>query len=1358
MTRTQKTTTEKALPTFDLSGSASQVADRWRKWKRAFQYYADGKDIKGAHRKTSQLLHLAGLQLQDIYEDLRDPGPETETDDEYKVCIRKLDHYFKAEDNVPYERHLFRQLAPKEGESADQFMVRLKQQARRCSFGDSLEDNLRDQLIEKLGDLELKKRMLETSNITLEEALKKARVWEAAGEQARQMTIPAEGTEANLVRSSSGQGRKSNACFNCGKEGHFARDQSCPARGKKCGNCGKHGHFAACCRADKDVHESKKQSTSQRRGFNRDRRAHGKQANYVEDDQSSEEDAFAFSVTEQACTVSASSQPLASVSIGGVTKEVLIDSGSVSNLMGEEIFQELTCLGLKSELQHCTKKLYAYGGQELEVVGQFHVEISVAKARVKAIFVVVKKGRCLLGYSTAKDLGVLRIGPGAGANFSAADCSHVGDTFAEKIKVKHPKVFQGIGKLKDYKLKLHIDETAIPVAQKVRRVPFSLRSKVTDKVNELLEMDIIERVDGPTTWVSPVVVAAKPSGEIRLCVDMRRANEAIIRERLPIPTIDETLESLNGSTVFSKLDLRWGFHQIELEDDSRDITTFATHDGIFRYKRLSFGVNAAPEKYQHIISQAMAGLGGVSNIADDLIVHGKDTEEHNRNLDKVLERLEEKQLTLNAGKCIFGMEKVVFMGILLTKHGIGPTKEKVRAVVEASQPTTPSEVRSFLGLVGFSARFIPNFSTIAEPLRKIARKGTPFVWSGDQAKAFEKLKEQIASAPVLAYFDKEAHIQVIADASPVGLGAVLVQEKNGESRAVCYASRTLSSVERRYSQTEKEALALVWACERFHLYLYGLAKFDLVTDHEALKVIYSRTSKPSARIERWVLRLQPYNYHVIYVPSRRNIADALSRLTKAPASRQSQYDDEYIRMVALHAVPLALRIQEIEQASSKDGELQAIRECLVNERWENLPTPYLPMRNELTFIGHVVLRGTRIIVPQVLRKRVIELAHEGHQGIVKTKERLRSKVWWPGIDREADKKCRECFGCQLVTKNISSPPVKPTQMPQLPWEELALDLLGPMPSGEYLLVLVDYFSRWLEVDVIRSTSSETIIKRLDAHFARHGMPRSLKTDNAPNLASKEVDDYLREMGIEHRKTTPFWPRANGEVERQNRSLLKAMRAAAAEGRNWHAEMNKFLLAYRSTPHSTTGKSPAELLFRRKLKTKLPDLSDVGEEEEVEVSHQSVRDRDAEKKQANKDYVDGKYHAQDRDVRVGESVLLEKKRDNKLSASYEKAPYQVTARHGDQVVLQSPQGVRYKRNLQHVKRFLVPDQEEHLPSIQELPTPAEQPPEYLPSLQEQPVSVRPPTEPAISEDTPLPELRRSGRVRRPPKALDDYVLK
>ena len=251
-------------------------------------------------------------------------------------------------------------------------------------------------------------------------------------------------------------------------------------------------------------------------------------------------------------------------------------------------------------------------------------------------------------------------------------------------------------------------------------------------------------------------------------------------------------------------------------------------------------------------------------------------------------------------------------------------------------------------------------------------------------------------------------------------------------------------------------------------------------------------------------------------------------------------------------------------------------------------------------------------------------------------------------------------------------------MPERPWQDLALDLLGPMPTGEHLLVLVDYFSRWVEVDIIKSTTSETIINCLDKQFSSYGVPSTLRTDSRPNLVSAEMEKYLNEMDIEHRLTTPLWPRTNAEVERQNRSLLKAMRVAHAEKRDWRLELNKYLLAYRSTPHITTGQSPAELLFGRKLSTKLLEVADL--EESEDPGYQQARDRDAGKKQVGADHADKRHQAAEKCIQEGDFVLLEKRKENKLSLRYEKEPYQVTARHGDQVQLKSPQGVQYKRNI------------------------------------------------------------------------------
>ena len=242
-----------------------------------------------------------------------------------------------------------------------------------------------------------------------------------------------------------------------------------------------------------------------------------------------------------------------------------------------------------------------------------------------------------------------------------------------------------------------------------------------------MDLDIVEPVEGPNPWVNPVVVVPKEQGDIRLCVDLRRANEAILRERHPIPTVDEITQGKNGSKVLSKLDLKWGCHQLELTPESREITTtFVAHCGLYRYKGLLFGVNSASEQYQHGIHAALAGIDEQENISDDIIVHGKDWEEHDPRLEKVVKRLGECGLTINAAKCQFNMDTLTFVGMVLSGNGTSCTAEKIKAVTEAREPQTASEIRSFLGLVYYCGRFIPDLATVPELLRRLTKKGAPF--------------------------------------------------------------------------------------------------------------------------------------------------------------------------------------------------------------------------------------------------------------------------------------------------------------------------------------------------------------------------------------------------------------------------------------------------------------------------------------------------------------------------------------------------------------------------------------------------------------------------------------------------------
>ena len=320
-------------------------------------------------------------------------------------------------------------------------------------------------------------------------------------------------------------------------------------------------------------------------------------------------------------------------------------------------------------------------------------------------------------------------------------------------------------------------------------------------MDKLQKMDAIEPVDGPTDWVSPVVVVPKGEeheDEIRMVLDMRKPNTAIRRNHKPVPTLDEMLEKFNGCTVFSKLDLRHGYHQIELHPDSRHITTFSTHIGLFRYKRLVQGANSALEEYQHLIGNLFIGVDHVGNISDDLLVGGVDQEEHDNNLEKALCILKENNLTLNKNKCEFDKKNVEFFGFNISGEGIRPTQSKVAAIKAFPAPTNATECRSFLGLINYLGRFIPNLSSETELLRKLTEKGVKWDWTVNHDKVFANLKALVSSRAVVAHFNQSLETYLIVDAGPVGLGGILAQKQIDNSiRPVAYASKTLTKTEQR---------------------------------------------------------------------------------------------------------------------------------------------------------------------------------------------------------------------------------------------------------------------------------------------------------------------------------------------------------------------------------------------------------------------------------------------------------------------------------------------------------------------------------------------------------------------------------
>ncbi|KAL0884211.1 hypothetical protein ABMA27_016213 [Loxostege sticticalis] len=918
---------------------------------------------------------------------------------------------------------------------------------------------------------------------------------------------------------------------------------------------------------------------------------------------------------------------------------MLIDSGSKYNLITDKTWNMLKEKGVTcfSQEKKPDKTLLAYGSKTpLKIIGSFETVIKVNKQEERTNIYVIENGsRNLLGKDSAIHLGVLRLG-------------------VDVNQVRH----EPFPKFKDVLVEIPMDDSQKPVSQPYRRIPIPIEEKIEKKIKELLDSDIIEEVREPSKWISPIVPILKDNGDLRLCVDMRRANMAILRENHPLPTMEHLLPKIRKA---------------------EHITTFISSKGLYRFKRLMFGITSAPELFQKILEKMLLKCDGAINFIDDILIYGRTEQEHDLRLQKVLQVLKENNVLLNDDKCLYKVQKVNFLGHELTPDGVRPLNKYIESVAKFRVPNTIEELQSFLGLVNYINKWIPNLATMTEPLKQLLRqkfgKNANFkeFWTDQQDQAFADLKKALTKIQTLGYYDVNDKTQVIADASPVGLGAVLVQFDDKGSRIIAFGNRTLTDCERRYSQTEKEALALVWAIEHFNVFLFG-KEFDLVTDHKPLEVLFGAKSKPCARIERWVLRLQTYRYNIKYKPGKTNIADPLSRLCKYSDIMMKTKRDEHVHQIVENARPRAVSMAEIKIQSEGDPEIRKVKKGIYNNDWDESVKGYKIFENELCFFGDVLLRGNRLVIPSQLRKSVLDAAHEGHPGIVGMKGRLRCKVWWPRIDRDAENLVRSCKGCTLV--GLPNPPT--------PMKHIAIDLLGPLPSNDYLLVVVDYYSRYKEVKITKTITSLVIIKLLKEIFSRLGFPSSITADNGRQFVSDEFKSFCEECNILLFNTVPYWPQQNGEVERQNRDILKRLKIGKLEKKDLQESLNEYLMMYNSTPHSVTGKTPTELFFRRQNRDKIPTLQDIENKED----DTEIRDKDRQQKEKGKEYGDKRRRARDSDLNEGDKVYVkELNKANKLTLDYNPTPHVVErTKNGDVTIRNEETGQTLRRNIVHLKRI------------------------------------------------------------------------
>ncbi|XP_046865646.1 uncharacterized protein LOC124459908 [Drosophila willistoni] len=1044
----------------------------WRneleKWLRSFNIYVDTEEISSVIKKRNKLLHLGGPQLQEVVYSL--PGAlvaydATKENDEFTPLAHVSQH------------------GARQGDCFAEFLLRLRQQASKCSFGASKteieEICVADKIIDAWAKTALKKKLL--AELKLEEIINTCTVEEQVNQQSEAMVIP---SDADIVKKIAVQtkrnDRTNDVCGRCGAADHDERSMACPARNSKCNKCSRFGHYARMCKI----------ALKRRFGTPYDNQRKRPRTSQFQVRAIDEEETKCHSDNSWSNCFKITGEPegeeTVSCLVGRSQLQIIIDSGSRYNLISLRDWLQLNSVNATvfNVRNNSSTQFGAYASDDvLRVTNAFEAPIRIQeRPEMIATFYVIENGRqSLLGRDTAVQLNVLKIGLGVNKV----------DSYAHFPKWKASPV------------RLAIDHNVRPVQKPMRRFPTALEDRIAERISQAVQQDIIEPVHGPSSWISPVVIAYKGSGEIRLCLDMRRANLALSRENYPLPTFDMFMTKLREARCFSRLDLKNAYHQLELDESSRQITTFITHKGLFRYKRLFFGVNSASEIAQRRLEELLAGCPNALNYIDDVIVFGKNEEEHDKALTAVLKIFDTHNVVLDKQKGVYKTTKLKFLGHILSDHGIEADPEKVKVITDFRDPKTKEETRSFLGLVTYVGKFIPDLANTTELLRRLIKANTKFDWTNKEQQAFDTLKKQVVEVTKLSYFNKNLRTCLIADASPVALGAVL-----------------------RYSQTEKESLALVWAVEKFYYYLAGL-QFDLITDHKPLESIFKPTSKPPARIERWLLRLQSYRFRVIYKAGKENIADSVSRLCQLTEAVAFDWQDEQIIFqIVAKGVSKSLTISEIMEKSMQDEEIIDAMTYLSTNSWEaNSSSPYYLFRWELSTVENVLLRGTKIVIPTILRSQVLELAHEGHPGESAMKRRLRSKVWWPRIDREAEgfaKACRDCISVSLANfcrtngiTEITTPPYWPQANGEV--ENMNKSLVKRLKIA------------WSKVkDYKREIQNFVMMYNVTPHGTTEAAPSELMFNRIIRDKIPDVRDVVGDVGESSERDLDCWNKQKGK--------------------------------------------------------------------------------------------------------------------------------------------------------------------------------------------------------------------------------------
>lgn len=1171
--------------------------------------------------KLPTLIAMMGEQAYELLSTLASPKKPSKLT--YEEAVKLLESHLQPKPSVLAERFRFRQRRQLSTETISEYVAELKKMARYCEFKKTLEENLRDQFVCGLRNETIRQRLFAEDDLEYSKAVVLASNLEAAERDAGAVEKVQEQERTDNINKLSIK-----ACTACGDDKH--RTWDCRYKDFQCSYCGKVGHLRRVCwkkpegviNTGQGGHRKQQRSRGGRgartsndggegRGGSGARGAHGRArsdrgtaaagpsqpsaAHWVDGAAADSADDSGGHQEEPMYQMSLSRYKPVCVPVLVNNKEITmeIDTGSALSCISKSIYNEMFN---ELPLRACRLSLKFYDGSVVRPVGFIETVVEYKGDKKMLDLYVIDKGTTnLLGRQWLTELNI-EIPKLSLYNLKSGEISK--NKMIHDIISRHRSLFDGtLGKYTGGEVSLHVRDNAEPIFHRARPVPYALRPRVDAELDAMLRAGVIEPVER-SDWATPLVIARKADGGIRLCADYKvTLNKVLLVDRYPVPKIDDLFSDLSGNNYFTKLDLSQAYNQLVLSEPSRKYTVINTHRGLFKYNRLVYGLSSSPGIFQKFMTDLLK-IPGVLVFYDDILIKTKAVDSHLKCVEQVFDILEKNGLKIKKEKCDFMAEQVKYLGFIIDKNGLRVDSEKIKPILSMPHPNNVSELKSFLGMVNFYGKFIKNLSSYVNPLYELLKKGKHWQWGQKQSESFQQIKKMLCSTEVLTHFDMSLESIVTCDASAHGLGAVLAQRgPDGRERVVAYASRALRAPELHYSQIHKEALAIIFAIDKFHQYLYG-RKFKLRTDHKPLVAIFGPNAgipnTAASRLQRWAIKLSAYDFEIEYVRTDKNTADILSRLISKHKEGVLKEESSAPEQTYLHFAidSLLLDYNIIKKETASDPLLSRVV-SYTNYGWpQDIDIkelkPYWNRKSELYTELGCLMWGHRVVVPNSCRSKVLQELHESHMGVVKTKGLARSYVWWPGVDEAVETACRACGVCAAVAEAPPAHAPCAWPWPERPWTRLHLDFLGPISGSSYLIV-VDAHSKWIEAIKMNKTTASSVIKELSAIWARFGLPKQVVSDNGPPFFSEEFDRFLKLNGIQHTFSAPYHPSSNGAAENAVKVCKRAIKKALRANEDVHSALCRFLLAYRNTEHYTTGDSPARLLLGRNLRMRLDCL-------------------------------------------------------------------------------------------------------------------------------------------------------------------------